>query len=293
MRQQKRIADRSVVWTVLQAFKYKKTRHAAIRCLFTTLKNFFWVQYKAVLFPNHIPISQVDHPLDERIPFRPEMVYIYLDFVAFWVRTVGFLLEQYGKKGEEVITNFIDSMGSLYDFAGQVYQRNLSTTKRPRYFKNFRFILIQIFDPHLMCVPSLHVMVVVRTYTAFRNIVTSFGDTDNFKNYINELQDGAIKITESVLHVKQHSINCISAALYAMTRFDPYLCPLETVTEFIQKLFIQDEYIQEQDKKVIRQHILQLFSQFYHEGEQQEQWFIPIVEFLQERQCSYSAKNQS
>ena len=63
--------------------------------------------------------------------------------------------------------DFIYTMGDLYAFAAEVYKRNMSTTKRPFYIARPRFFVIHMLDPHLMCIPSLHVMVVIHTYLQF------------------------------------------------------------------------------------------------------------------------------
>ncbi|MDR0664728.1 MAG: hypothetical protein LBF86_04305 [Helicobacteraceae bacterium] len=73
-------------------------RGPALRCIASIFGNFFFLQYKAVLFPGRIPVASVDHPLDAKIPFIPRWVDIYLDFVAFWIRILGFLLSRYGRR---------------------------------------------------------------------------------------------------------------------------------------------------------------------------------------------------
>jgi hypothetical protein len=214
----------------------------------------------------------VDHPLDERIPFLPERVEIYLDFVAFWIRTAGFLIKI---ALVPAAADFIASIGKLYAFAAEVYARNLSTTVRPRYLKSVRFVLIHAFDPHLMCIPSLHVMVVIGVYTRFAALVRPAGDT--FSSQRTELKAGALAITEAVLYVKQHSVNCISAALYAMTRFDAALFPPEEAADFVSRLFV-DGTLNAEDAALIREHILALYRRFLTEGS--ASWEEPLLTFL-------------
>jgi hypothetical protein len=115
----------------------------ARRCVASIFYNFFFCQYRAALAgtfkaKRSIPVSQVDHELDRLIPFTPAWIAIYLDFVSFWVRMLGFLLTRFGRRAWEDAAEFLDSMGGLYRFAGEVYRKNLSTTRRPFYIRRPR-----------------------------------------------------------------------------------------------------------------------------------------------------------
>lgn len=222
----------------------------------------------------------MDHPLDERVPFEPKRVSVYLDFVALWIRALGFILRSYGDRAIEPASALIGSIGELYGYAAQVYRQNLSTTRRPRYFKNFRFIMIHLTDPHLLCVPSLHVMIVIRAYTQFRQILREFDDEDLFKAQIEELYKGALEITEAVLYVKQHSVNCVPAALYSMTRFQEELFTVQEARSFTQNLFRSPHDLASGDDGLIRDYIAQLYAQFTEEGKKSEDWRSPILKFL-------------
>lgn len=218
--------------------------------------------------------------MDERIPFEPQRVSVYLDFVAFWIRALGFILRRYGERAIEPAAALIDSIGDLYRYAAQVYRQNLSTTRRPRYLKNFRFILIHLTDPHLLCVPSLHVMIVIRAYTQFRQILKSFNEEDLFKNQIEELYKGALEITEAVLYVKQHSVNCVPAALYSMTRFQKELFTPQEALSFTQNLFRSPHDLAPGDEDRIRDYISQQYVWFTEEGKKSDDWRLPILKFL-------------
>jgi hypothetical protein len=245
------------------------------------MKNFFFLQYKANSRPGLIPVSRVDHPLDKKIPFIPSWVGIYLDFIEFWVQIVGFLLKQYGKKGIAPAKEIISTTADLYTFAAQVYAKHMSTTDRPKYLKKLRFIIIHMTDPHLMCIPSLHVMIAIRAYTIFRETVRSFGDEEHFAKEINDMYNGALKITEAVLYVKQHSVNCISAAMYAMSHFDAPLFPAEEAKKFAEQLYIHEEVPNQEDAKLIRDHIFSLYERFMQEGRESANWEEPLIQFLQ------------
>jgi hypothetical protein len=232
-----RVADCSLPGTVIRICSIKTLRKAALELCVTIVRWFFFPQHLAALLPGRIPVSAVDHPLDKKIPFNPRWVAVYLDFVPFWIRMVGFLLENYGRRALPFVLDFLITMKKLYLFAVEVYLKNFSTTRRPHYYGNLRFLIIHLTDPHLMCIPSLHVMIVIRTWTKFRAILIALGAEPARREQLDEVRTGALNITEAVLYVKQHSLTCISAALYAMTRFDPPLFDDKAAEDFAARLF--------------------------------------------------------
>ena len=257
-------------------------RPTAIKCSFSIFRNFFFLQYKAALLPGRYPVSQVDHPLDEKIPFKPDKVTIYLEFLHLFIRAMGFLLRRFGHRSRVEVRKAIDSISAVYKKAAEVYARNYSTTKRPLYLARFRFLLIHAFDPHLMCIPSLHVMVLIRTYTIFRYILSILREEKGFLPQIEELRRGAIAITEAVLYIKQHSVNCISAAMYAMTCFDGFFPP-EEAEGFARDLFSYDDTVPEKNAQAIRDHIIGLYRQFIRQFNDQKSqaWEKPLLDFFE------------
>ncbi|MDR0644198.1 MAG: hypothetical protein LBG05_04685 [Treponema sp.] len=268
MEKTERISSLSVKRCIFSLFRDKTTTKVCLPCIRKIFYNFFYRQYKANLLRN-VPVVNVDHVLDEKIPFLPQKVSIYLDFIALWIQTAGFLLKIGAKKEA---ADFVASIGELYAFAAEVYAKHMSTTKRPRYLRMFRFALIHAFDPHLMCVPSLHVMVVTFAYE-------KFAETDGaFESQKSELKNRALAIIESVLYVKQHSINCVASAFHALSRFDRDLFPPQEAESFTACLFT-DGTIPEPDAVLIRKHILTLYRKFLSEGEDQP-WEKPLLDFL-------------
>ncbi|AEF81452.1 hypothetical protein [Leadbettera azotonutricia] len=255
-------------------------RGPGIKCIVSIFTNFFLLQYRAAFFKGRYPVARADHPLDEKIPFTPRKVNIYLDFVAFWVRVIGFLLRHYGRQGLEPAKELIESIGKLYKKAAGVYGVCFSTTNRPFYLARPRFVIIHATDPHLMCIPSLHVMVVIHTYTLFRELIRRLGGEAQFAPQIEEMRKGALDITEAVLYVKQHSVNCIPAAMYAMTCFDSALFTPEEARGFCAELFLNAPSITKTDGDAIRAHILSLYQRFIAEGEKSEKWETPLLDFL-------------
>jgi len=263
--------------------------------------NFFFFQFRSAILPGRVAVTKVDHPLDEKIPFVPSWVTIYLDFVNFWVRLISFFLRRYKRRAYKPISDFIESMGRLYAFAAEVYTKNLSTTKRPFYIARPRFFLIHMVDPHLMCVPSLHVMIVIHAYTMFAVIAKQLNDEEGLKAQMLEMKQGALAICQAILFVKQHSVNCIPAAFYAMTCFSPDLFPQKEAEAFTEKLFspappagkitaVCREHpsaapptkISGEDQAEIKNHILTLYRRFLAEGKTAKSWEEPLVNFLRD-----------
>ena len=297
----KSIYDEKVHYAFYKTLTDPELRPVTLKCIRSIFYNFFFRQYKAALFKGNIPVSRVDHPLDSKIPFTPAWVTIYLDFVSYWVRVITFLLRVYRERAVQAVGDFLSSMGRLYAFAAEVYQKNLSTTERPFYITNPRFFIIHLADPHLMCIPSLHVMVAIRTYTKLAKIMQDLGDSELYSQQIEEIKQGALSITRAILFVKQHSINCIAASLYAMTHFDPELFPLEEAEDFVLGLFSGERYqdsipsgnparpssappitILPEDLPAIQNHITLLYRRFLAEKENSKNWDEPLLKFLQE-----------
>jgi hypothetical protein len=149
-------------------------------------------------------------------------------------------------------------------------------------------------------------MVVVWTYTKFAAILRSFNDAGRYAAQIEEMKQGALAITHAILFVKQHSVNCVAAALYAMTRFGGELFPQEEAEAFIKQLFwevppaapsrtgrLPSNYkvrpwaaprtkIPVEDASLIRAHITSLFKRFLSEGKTTQNWEEPLLNFMRQ-----------
>lgn len=97
----------------------------------------------------------------------------------------------------------------------------------------------------------------------------------------------ALAISESVLYVKQHSVNCVAAGLYAMTRFDPTLFPEAEAIAFAERLFADAPLagerppVAEGDRAAIRDYIIGLYRRFAVEGRDSgTAWEEPLLNFL-------------
>ena len=133
----------------------------------TVLEDFFWLQF-AVKWGSRRYLSSRRPPLDDECLFAPEKVGVYLDFVAYWIRPLGYIGRRFGDDAQRRYTvAFLRLIDRCYREAADVYRFRLSTTRRPHHYKG-RFLVIRLFDPHYLCVPSLHVMIVVLAYTFYR-----------------------------------------------------------------------------------------------------------------------------
>ncbi|MDR2468015.1 MAG: hypothetical protein LBD22_03550 [Spirochaetaceae bacterium] len=271
---------RSTVRSLFTIFSYPGLVRRALACFGAVFNCFFMLQLKGVLFRRKYRVSSVDHPLDGEIPFKTSWVDIYMDFSPFWVRTQGFVLRKYGKAAVPYVRDFLAKISDLYHRAAAVARVNFSTTNRPHYYGTFKFKLIHLFDPHLMCIPSLHVMVVVYTFIKFREEITALNGLECYQKEVDWTRKHALAITESILYVKQHSVNCIPAALYTMTRFDASRFSPEVIDMFIGDLFQKSDGISPETVKKIKTHAAILYKDFLSKGMQASSWEDPLFDFL-------------
>lgn len=271
----------SVPAVVLQALRHRDSCRAVCGYLGTVLKDFFWLQFAVRWRLKKVPIVNVDHPLDAEVPFAPDKVGVYLDFVAYWIRPLGYIGRRFGDAAQRRYTiAFLGLIDRCYREAAEVYRFRMSTTRRPRYYKG-RFLVIQLFDPHYLCVPSLHVMIVVLAYTFYRRAFAELGVTgDEAADLDRELFGGAVKITETVLYIKQHSVNCIPAALYAMSRITPDAVTASEVDAFIDRLFVDAPLLVEGTGDRIRAAIREAFGRLTAEGRADADWPPAVQRFL-------------
>ena len=264
-----------------QVLRHPDALGAAAGFVRTVLTDFFALQFSVRLGLRNIPVVDVDHPLDDRVPFCPDRVGTYLDFIAFWIRPLGDLRRRFGARAQrEAAVEFLGLITRAYREAAGVYSHAMSTTRRPRHLRG-RFLAIHAFDPHLLCVPSLHVMVVVLTWTFHRRAHRELGaDAVTAKALDAPLFAGAVAITETVLYIKQHSVNCIPAALYAMGRLTPDDLSEADVREFIRALFVDSPVVSPGDVAAIQQHVLDTWRALVADGAGDATWQPAVLRFL-------------
>ncbi len=158
-------------------------------------------------------VKNIEHPLDALIPVRYEASALYLTFVELWISALSYLSARLGKGFDADAARFIDDLRRCYADAASVYGRGLSTTRRPDRAPSARLAFVYAVDPHLFCVPSLHVLVVCYTYGRLAELLAERGEAGRYARELAELRARAVAITESILYVRQHSVNCIPTAL--------------------------------------------------------------------------------
>ncbi|MDY7027396.1 MAG: hypothetical protein SVR04_03765 [Spirochaetota bacterium] len=213
-----RIKPKNAVLYAMLFLLKKETRSAGFKFLHTIWAYFFAPQIMTKYHIKNRPVVWVDHELDRKIPFQPHHVAIYLSFTHLWVKSAAFLYREFGKKALPYIAGFINNLGSLYRESAKVYLQIQSTTNRPRYLGSFYFKVIHLLDPHLHCIPSLHVGVVGFTYSRISRLIQELADDPaQYQPEIDYLWRQTILITDSILFIKQHSVNCVSAGLFTLT----------------------------------------------------------------------------
>lgn len=287
------IRDSSVLSMMVIAFTRRTTFTAGVAFVRSVATCFFLPQYEAVLRPSLRPLVNVDHELDRHIPFRPEHVGTYLGFVHLWIRSCHFLHRTFGSLALPHIRDFVRGITRLYRTAAEVYDACQSTTTQPPCIGNLQIRFIRLVDPHVHCVPSLHVMIVVYTWQEMKRIMGELreqcaarggavrGYAANLSREIEYLRREALAITESVLFIKQHSVNCVPAALFALHDL------LEDFTAekgdaFLDELF-ESGLADVESGGEIREHMKRLYHLFLREKQAGTHSRQVILHFLQTR----------
>ena len=275
--------------SVAKAFLVLPFRWSSLKSLcgylYTVVTKFFWLQFSVKLGLRKIPVLPVDNALDKKVPFNPLKVPIYLDFIHFWVRPMVFIINKYGtKKAVPYCAKFFAIIDKSYQEAARIYSFRMSTTDRPmckvdksvqRHFNTIRTV-----DPHYLCVPSLHIAIVVLAYTFFRQTFKELEMNKEEQDFYNtELYIGALDIAETVLYVKQHSVNCIPAALFMMTNLIPEYFKAEDARIFINDLFKDCTDIQPEDKINIHNHIKNMYENLLQEKGEKD-WTEPVKNWI-------------
>jgi len=259
-----------------------KSAKVLFRFLRTVICDFFWLQFSVKWRFRTIPVLDVSHPLDELVPFTPGKVQIYLNFTNFWIRPMTFLFRRIGiKKALPYCIEYLSLIEKAYSDAARVYRFCMTTTNRPDYKADKAFKMIHALDPHLLCVPSLHVSIVILASVYYAEVFKKDDFTkEERETYTAELKDGALDIIESVLYVKQHSVNCIPAAMYMMLYVLKDRFTISNGVNIIDSLFEDAEMISEQDKKEVRAHIHFMFERLLLEGSNEDDWTVPVKRWL-------------
>ena len=236
-----------------------------IEVLKASITEFFLPQFQTRLLPGIRPISVLQHREDASLPFVPSCVRSYLGYMAIWLKTLQYLYNAFGKQALADIAQMIRDICLIYYAAGRVYRRRQSTTASRRTPPlNPYFILIRLFDPHLHCIPSLHVMTICYNYHKTRQIIMKLKDgqtgKETYTQAVAQTYTLALQITEAVLLVKQHSLLDVGPSLFLLSSLFPDYDRRE-VKRFIGGLFENHRVIGPEAVARIRAAIIQTYEE--------------------------------
>lgn len=249
--------------------------------ILTVIGKFFLLQYFEKVHIFKIPVKSVDHELDTKVPFREDLYPVYINFINYWINPLSMMLKKFGHfKGLKLCKEFIKTIQKTYDSAYLIYKESLTTTYRPvPHTKEVK--KIQKVDPHYCCVPSLHISIVVLTISFYKMLFERENFTEEERtNWTRELYDQGIAICESVLYMKQHSVNCIPAAIYMMTKTEPAIMNTELGNKMISDLFVNASDVEKSDSEKIRAYIQQFYERLLSESSGCDDWTKPILSWL-------------
>ena len=196
----------------------KETRKTGFGFLRTLLTTFFIPQYQSRIRVRKRKIVNVDHELDKLIPFSLEYFKTYMSFTHLWIKSIYFVYREFGDRALPLIEKYLRNIDQLYKHGFDVSNHCQSTTTRPGSGRHIKLKLLHWVDPHLHCVPSLHVMVVCFNHLRIGTMIKELaGSTIGYKAELEYLANQTVNITNSILFMKQHSINCIPAGLFALS----------------------------------------------------------------------------
>ena len=249
--------------------------------LWVVIWKFFLLMYFEKIHIRRIKVTSVDHELDNTVPFREDCFGIYIDFINYWIRPLSMMIKKFGhRKGVGLSVEYLNRIVTTYNEAYKVYSRNLTTTVRPKP-QTKAVKIIQRVDPHYCCVPSLHIAIIVLTISFYKMLLNreDFSE-DERKNWYDEIYSHGIKISESVLYMKQHSVNCIPAAIFMMTVTFPDIMNRELAEKMICDLFKNEDDVAEENKNEIRRYIQNFYNRMMDECTIPEQWSQVVLDWL-------------
>lgn len=274
----------STLYLILVVLGSPRLLWALLSFLGTALRRFFFDQfaYRFKLRPgssNKPKLRNVEHPLDATIPVRYETIGVYLTFIQLWISAISYLRRCLGPSFNADFIEFLAGLQRCYSDASGVYGRCLSTTTRPAQAPSLRFAFVYAVDPHLFCVPSLHVLVVCYTYKKLEDLLSARDDYEVFKPELVAVKARAVAITESILYVRQHSVNCIPTALSMLSVILPSYDEIEAKA-FLAELFKDDDDISEARRNDALAYMLNLYDRVAGNGLGPGERYGAIVDFL-------------
>ena len=219
-------------------------RRLCLRLTGTILKTYILPQFTA----HRRTRTALDMELDAVVPFDETWLPSYIGFVRLWQGSLGWLHLRFGDRALHEMEGFIEGLETLFREAAKVFtMRDSTLAGRPGPRLRPYSLLIHTFDRNSFCFPSLHVMIVRYNHLRLAAAVARLGGgTGACAAEIAFLEERALRIVESIIHVKQHSVSDIPAGLFLLHA----LGGLEGMPEadresdlrFLERLFLQDEH---------------------------------------------------
>ena len=221
-------------------FREVRLLKRGLSLLWHAIDHFFLPQFQSLLAPWLRPVATLSHPLDAQVPFRPQEVVAYLGYITFWFKTMRFFYDRLGREALPDICESMDEVLMLYREAGAIYRRcqSTTTTRAPMPRMPY-FAVIYLLDPHLHCIPSLHLLLICHNHISAARIIRRRGlSAEEYGPMLEEVVAEAVRITEAVLLVKQHSLLDLAPTLFLLTARFPDYGP-QVVEAFVDRLFLQ------------------------------------------------------
>jgi hypothetical protein len=160
----------------------------------------------------------LDMELDATVPFDETWLECYMGFVRLWQGSLGWLHLRFGDRALPEMEGFIAGLESLFLEAARVFTlRDSTLSGRPGPRLRLDSLLIHALDRNSFCFPSLHVMIVRYNHLRLSAAVARLCDgQEACTSELAFLEERALRIVESIVHVKQHSVSDIPAALFLL-----------------------------------------------------------------------------
>jgi hypothetical protein len=223
-------------------FRRPRIRSLYLRMIRNIFRTYFLPQF--IRKRGHVKVP-LDMELDALVPFDPTWLPCYLGFVRLWVGSLGWLHLRFGDRAIPEMEEFVTGLESLFLEARKVFIHSDSTVAaRPGPRPSLDSLVIHLSDRNSFCFPSLHVMIV--RFIARRISASIDRLKDPEEDFAAEkafLEERSVRIVESIIHVKQHSLSDIPAGLFllhSLERADgvPEATPEEDL-RFLEGLFLE------------------------------------------------------
>jgi hypothetical protein len=199
-------------WVILRRPRFAKL---GLRLVGNIIRTYFAPQF---IRRKGLKIVPLDTELDALVPFDHTWLACYMGFVRLWTGSLGWMHRRFGDRALPEMEGFVTGLESLFLEAYKVF-RDLDSTvaSRPGPRASLDSLVIHLADRNALCFPSLHVMIVrynVRRVAAAVDRLKAPGE--DFSGELAFLEERSLRIVESIIHVKQHSVSDIPAGLFLL-----------------------------------------------------------------------------